>query len=186
MPTLQARVAGKPPPMSTKKSGQPVSLRAMCEATLNRPLNKSLQTSDWERRPLTRRQLHYAALDAYVSLLIYDVIAGYGVYAPSVPAQAAGGRGDPDVPGCTPRVPIGDLDVPGSPPRVPSGDIDVSGCMPPVSGVGGEPQRVFLTAGEIEKYVVERQAVGLPGKKRSRGAVPAVDSCVSDEGTDVR
>lgn len=28
--------------------------------------------SDWEGRPLTRAQLHYAALDAHVLLQIYD------------------------------------------------------------------------------------------------------------------
>lgn len=34
-----------------------------------------LQTSDWERRPLSSKQLEYAALDAFVLLQIYDVIS---------------------------------------------------------------------------------------------------------------
>lgn len=34
-----------------------------------------LQISDWERRPLSSKQLEYAALDAFVLLQIYDVIS---------------------------------------------------------------------------------------------------------------
>ena len=39
---------------------------------LNRKLCKGEQISDWMRRPLRLHQLHYAALDAYVELLIWD------------------------------------------------------------------------------------------------------------------
>lgn len=34
-----------------------------------------LQMSDWEKRPLSSRQLEYAALDAFVLLQLYDVIS---------------------------------------------------------------------------------------------------------------
>jgi 3'-5' exonuclease len=47
----------------------------MCTAALGRELNKEMQTSDWGRRPLSALQLKYAALDAYVLLMIYDVIS---------------------------------------------------------------------------------------------------------------
>lgn len=32
------------------------------------------QVSEWERRPLRKAQLHYAAMDAYVLLLMYDAL----------------------------------------------------------------------------------------------------------------
>jgi ribonuclease D len=35
-------------------------------------LDKSYQKSNWKRRPLTRAQLEYAAMDAYITLRVYD------------------------------------------------------------------------------------------------------------------
>lgn len=35
-------------------------------------LDKSYQKSNWKRRPLSRAQLEYAALDAYITLRVYD------------------------------------------------------------------------------------------------------------------
>jgi ribonuclease D len=35
-------------------------------------MDKSYQKSNWKRRPLTRAQLEYAALDAYITLRVYD------------------------------------------------------------------------------------------------------------------
>jgi ribonuclease D len=35
-------------------------------------LDKSFQKSNWRRRPLTRAQLVYAAMDAYITLRVYD------------------------------------------------------------------------------------------------------------------
>jgi ribonuclease D len=35
-------------------------------------LDKSYQKSNWRRRPLTRAQLEYAAMDAHITLLVYD------------------------------------------------------------------------------------------------------------------
>lgn len=36
------------------------------------PLDKTLQSSNWRRRPLTRAQLEYAAKDAHITLLVYE------------------------------------------------------------------------------------------------------------------
>jgi ribonuclease D len=35
-------------------------------------LDKSFQKSNWRRRPLTRAQLDYAAMDAFITLRVYD------------------------------------------------------------------------------------------------------------------
>lgn len=51
------------------------SLAAACRRELGIELDKAMQTSDWTRRPLTRRQLAYAALDAEVLPELARVLA---------------------------------------------------------------------------------------------------------------
>jgi ribonuclease D len=51
------------------------SLASVSEHLLGLPLDKSLQRSNWRRRPLTRAQLEYAALDARICLLVYDELS---------------------------------------------------------------------------------------------------------------
>ena len=46
-------------------------LSGLCKATLGKHLAKGMQMSDWERRPLSRRQASYAALDAVACERIY-------------------------------------------------------------------------------------------------------------------
>jgi len=48
------------------------SLASVAEHLFGQPLDKSLQNSNWRRRPLTRTQLEYAALDARMALLVYE------------------------------------------------------------------------------------------------------------------
>ncbi len=38
------------------------------------PLNKKQCMTNWEKRPLTKEQLEYAALDAFILLKIHDLI----------------------------------------------------------------------------------------------------------------
>ncbi|HLL75765.1 MAG TPA: HRDC domain-containing protein [Pyrinomonadaceae bacterium] len=47
------------------------SLAAVSEHLFGLPLDKTLRTSNWRRRPLTRAQIEYAALDARVTLRTY-------------------------------------------------------------------------------------------------------------------
>lgn len=47
-----------------------LSLTGVSELYLGKPLDKRARLSDWERRPLTRAQLHYAALDAHALVQI--------------------------------------------------------------------------------------------------------------------
>ena len=51
-----------------KKAG---SLKDMCQEFLGAKLCKYEQCSNWENRPLKKRQLHYAALDAIVCITLY-------------------------------------------------------------------------------------------------------------------
>ena len=51
------------------------SLSKTVKHFFNLDLCKRLQISNWERRPLTQRKLHYLALDAFVLLNIYNIIA---------------------------------------------------------------------------------------------------------------
>jgi hypothetical protein len=47
-------------------------LAKLCRMVLRRTLDKSEQISDWSKRPLSDAQIQYAALDAYVCLLIAE------------------------------------------------------------------------------------------------------------------
>lgn len=47
------------------------SLASVAEHLFGHPLDKTLRTSNWRRRPLTRSQVEYAALDAHVTLRVY-------------------------------------------------------------------------------------------------------------------
>ncbi|HEX7956010.1 MAG TPA: HRDC domain-containing protein, partial [Pyrinomonadaceae bacterium] len=51
------------------------SLAALTEHLFGLPIDKSLQKSNWRRRPLTRAQIEYAALDARMALLLYDELS---------------------------------------------------------------------------------------------------------------
>jgi predicted transcriptional regulator len=58
---------------AARRSGErKYSLQAQASIHLNLSLNKSSQNSDWSRRPLDNRQLYYAALDSYSTLLLYE------------------------------------------------------------------------------------------------------------------
>ena len=48
------------------------SLASVTEHIFGLPLDKTLRTSNWRRRPLTRSQIEYAALDAHVTLRVYE------------------------------------------------------------------------------------------------------------------
>lgn len=47
------------------------SLAALSEHLFGLPIDKTLQKSNWRRRPLTRAQMEYAALDARMALLVF-------------------------------------------------------------------------------------------------------------------
>lgn len=49
------------------------TLSAVCERELGVAIDKSEQASSWAARPLSRRQLHYAAVDAEVLLGLVDM-----------------------------------------------------------------------------------------------------------------
>jgi len=51
------------------------SLASISAHLFNMQLDKTLQRSDWSRRPLSREQLNYAALDAVVALRLFQELA---------------------------------------------------------------------------------------------------------------
>jgi ribonuclease D len=58
---------------AARRSGErKYSLKAQAEIHLGVRLDKSAQASDWSRRPLEARQLHYAVLDPFATLLLYE------------------------------------------------------------------------------------------------------------------
>ncbi|CAH1155277.1 unnamed protein product [Phaedon cochleariae] len=59
-------------PYEVQKGGP--SLSSLVHHCLGRPLDKSDQFSNWEKRPLRDSQIGYAALDAYCLIEVYDVI----------------------------------------------------------------------------------------------------------------
>ncbi len=48
------------------------SLASVSEHLLGLKLDKTFQRSDWRRRPLSRMQLNYAALDAQIALRVFQ------------------------------------------------------------------------------------------------------------------
>ena len=61
--------------MSGSDRRQP-GLKLVAERWLGKTMDKAMQCSDWDTRPLSRAQLHYAAADAAVLL---DVAAAMGI-----------------------------------------------------------------------------------------------------------
>jgi len=61
------------------------SLKSVCEREFGLTLDKSEQTSDWTKRPLTDAQRAYAALDSEVLLRLHERFAALGV------SEGAGG-----------------------------------------------------------------------------------------------
>ena len=72
---LLPAAAGRPrrPVVDLQRAGH-VGLRDACATWLGRRLDKSEQCSDWERRPLSRAQIAYAALDAAVLFALHDAM----------------------------------------------------------------------------------------------------------------
>ena len=68
--------------LTARRSGEKhYSLKAQAQAHLAVQLDKSEQRSDWSRRPLSLKQLRYAALDAACTLLLYEDQVGRGLAA---------------------------------------------------------------------------------------------------------
>lgn len=68
--------------LAARRSGEKrYSLQAQAQAHLGVQLDKSEQRGDWARRPLTLKQLRYAALDAACTLLLYENQIARGVSA---------------------------------------------------------------------------------------------------------
>ncbi|MDC0721691.1 DEAD/DEAH box helicase [Nannocystis bainbridge] len=67
------------------------SLAVVCERELGLQVDKSAQTSEWGRRPLSKEQLRYAALDAELLLALHDRLgrdAGAGAEEPQLSIDA--------------------------------------------------------------------------------------------------
>lgn len=79
------------------------SLQAQAETHLNVRLDKSEQRGDWGRRPLTLRQLRYAALDAACTLALYEDQLSRGLSAAYRLREAA--------PSTQHSLPLSDTDV---------------------------------------------------------------------------
>ncbi len=62
---------------AARRLGRPgLGLSALVEAHFGVKLSKAFQRSDWGRRPLSREQLAYAALDTRYLLPLFDLLAG--------------------------------------------------------------------------------------------------------------
>jgi len=80
--------------LAARRSGElKYSLKAQADNHLGFQLDKSARTSDWSRRPLDNRQLYYAALDPFATLLLYEnqlergISGNYRLMPPAVSTQ---------------------------------------------------------------------------------------------------
>ncbi|KAL6755454.1 ribonuclease H-like domain-containing protein [Haematococcus lacustris] len=60
--------------LKVQPAAQSPSLAQLVKEVLGRPLDKSMQCSDWAARPLTQAQLQYAATDAACLLALHDAL----------------------------------------------------------------------------------------------------------------
>eukprot|EP00045_Choanoeca_perplexa_P013912 m.160153 g.160153 ORF g.160153 m.160153 type:complete len:986 (+) comp16495_c0_seq5:98-3055(+) len=65
--------------------GWGIGLSRLCNHVFGKRLSKVDRMSDWSRRPLTARQLHYAALDAWVCAQALIELLTKQDYAPAIP-----------------------------------------------------------------------------------------------------
>jgi hypothetical protein len=68
--TRRARVDG----LSKKQARDGLSLASLAQRYLASTLDKTMQMSNWARRPLSEPQIHYAALDAWVPLQVHRTL----------------------------------------------------------------------------------------------------------------
>lgn len=80
--------------LAARRSGEKkCSLKAQVETHLGIQMDKAEQRSDWSRRPLSREQLDYAALDASCTLLLYEKQIARGLRGDyELPAQSGSPR----------------------------------------------------------------------------------------------
>lgn len=79
-PTTQRRPTeadpALPPEVEPAERGrQQRGLRDVVRRRLGQELDKRMQTSDWDARPLTQEQLDYAALDAVCLLWVFSAMS---------------------------------------------------------------------------------------------------------------
>lgn len=81
--------------LAARRSGErKYSLKAQAETHLALRLDKSARASDWSRRPLDNRQVYYAALDPFATLLLYEnqmergINGSYRLKPPAVSTQS--------------------------------------------------------------------------------------------------
>nr|XP_036863393.1 exonuclease mut-7 homolog isoform X7 [Manis javanica] len=69
----QMRMADEPV-RGVARAGGPRGLSLLVQQVLGKPLDKTQQLSNWDRRPLSEEQLVYAAADAYCLLEVYQAL----------------------------------------------------------------------------------------------------------------
>ncbi len=123
--------------LTARRSGEKrYSLKAQVEKHLQLPLDKRAQQSDWSLRPLSPKQLDYAALDAVATLMLYEHQRQRGLTGAYRPSAKRAAEQQVGLPLAGTMLPVGQsVEQPAPPEQALAGSVDISASALALLGI---------------------------------------------------